>query len=333
MKNNRICGKIFRLLNQQTNVFSAIHNGDTLFYDLGKVIIICDFRCGFFRQISNQVTIIRGTFMRQTQFLFALATIVVCSPFIYAQPGAMGPMAQLFTNREMQTQFVDDMQLTNEQSAQLGQMGGEFRREMELLFREYGPQIMSEENRMEAIDKLRTRGMKLGEDLKQKMRGVLSEKQYTKLEERTFQLTGGTQGLLFSVGFGDTLKLTPEQVKKVEALQRQLTTEIFQLVGKLQGASGEEQAKIRAQIEELVAKYSKMANDILTDEQKAKAEKLVEDTPDYIWSRLPQNRGRTREWRPGANSWQPGQGVPGPNPNSETRATRPRGERVFPGSE
>jgi hypothetical protein len=205
---------------------------------------------------------------------------------------------------------------------------------MELMFREYGPQIMSEEKRNEALDKLRTEGMKLGENLKQKMRGVLTEKQYTKLEERTFQLTGGTQGLLFSVGFGDTLKLSPEQVKKVESLQRRMTTEIFQLVGRMQGASGEEQAGIRTQIEELVAKYSKMANDILTAEQRAKAEKLVEDTPDYIWSRLPQNRNRTREWRPGANSWQPGQGAPeGGNPRGETRPTRERTGPTFPGSE
>lgn len=269
--------------------------------------------------------------MRLTLFLLTLATVVACSQSAYSQRPAI---AELFTNNEMRTQFADDMQFTDAQAGQLGQLGGEFRREMELLFREYGPQIMAEETRMEAIDKLRTEGMKLGNGLKEKMRGVLSEKQYAKLEERTFQLAGGTQGMLFSVGLADTLKLTPEQVKKVEALQRQMTTEIFQLVGKMQGASAEEQAKIRTQIEELVAKYTKMANEFLTDEQKVKAEKLVADTPDYIWSRLPQNRGRTREWRPGANSWQPGQGAPeGGNPNSEARPTRERGDRVFPGSE
>ncbi|MCL2624025.1 MAG: hypothetical protein FWD31_10205 [Planctomycetaceae bacterium] len=269
--------------------------------------------------------------MRQTFFLLAIAAVVVCSQFAYSQ---QPPIAQLFTNSEMQSQFVDDMQLTNEQSAQLGRLGGEFRREMELLFREHGPQIMSEDNRMEAIDKLRTEGMKLGDGLKDKMRGILSENQYTKLEERTFQLTGGTQGMLFSVGLADTLHLTPEQVRRVEALQRQMTTEIFQLVGRMQGASREEQARIRTQIEEIVAKYAKMAESILTDEQKAKVEKLIEETPDYIWSRLPQNRGLTREWRPGFNSWQPGQGAPeGGNANRETRPSRPRGERVFPGSE
>ena len=267
--------------------------------------------------------------MRKIIFLLSLMVIGMCAQTVYAQRMfGQGAMGELFTNRDMQTQFVDDMKLSNEQASKLGELGGEFRREMELMFREYGPQIMSEENRNEAIDKIRTEGMKLGENLKQKMRGVLTEKQYAKLEERSFQLTGGTQGLLFSVGFGDTLKLTPEQVKKVEALQRQMTTEIFQLVGKLQGASAEEQARIRTQIEELVAKYTKMANDILTAEQKAKAEKLVADTPEYIASRLPQNRNRSREWRPGANSWQPGQGVPeGGNPIGEARPPRERGER------
>ena len=265
--------------------------------------------------------------MQKSIFLLTLVAIGLCVQNVYAQR-QMGPMAELFTNRDMQTQFVDDMQLSSDQVTKLGEMGGEFRREMELMFREYGPQMMSEENRMEALDKMRTEGMKLGENLKQKMRGVLSEKQYTKLEERTFQLTGGTQGLLFSAGFGDTLKLTPEQVKKVEALQRQMTTEMFQLLDKMRGASPEEQLNIRTQIEELVAKYSKMANDFLTTEQKAKVEKLIAETPEYIATRLPQNRNRSREWRPGASSWQPGQGAPeGGNPNQETRPTRDRGER------
>ena len=278
----------------------------------------------------------RSKIMRKIIVFLALTVIGLCVQTGYAQR-PMGAMADLFTNRDMQTQFVDDMQLTNDQASKLGELGGEFRREMELMFREYGPQMMSEENSNEAIDKIRTEGMKLGENLKQKMRGVLTENQYTKLEERTFQLTGGTQGLLFSVGLGDTLKLTPEQITKVESLQRQMTTEIFRLVGRLQGAPAEEQARIRMQIEELVAKYSAMANDILTAEQKARAEKLIADTPEYIASRLPQNRNRSREWRPGANSWQPGQGAPeGGNPNSETRPSRERGERggrAFSGNE
>jgi len=267
-------------------------------------------------------------------FLLALTAIGLWVQTVCAQR-PMGPMGELFTNRDMQVQFVDDMQLTNEQATKLGELGGEFRREMELMFREYGPQIMSDENRNEAIDKIRTEGLKLGENLKQKMRGVLTENQYTKLEERTFQLTGGTQGLLFSVGLGDTLKLTPEQVKKVENLQRQMTSEILPLIGRLQGASAEEQANIRTQIEELVAKYTKMANDILTAEQKTKVEKLIAETPEYIASRLPQNRNRSREWRPGANSWQPGQGAPaGGNPNRETRTpSSSGGGRVFPGTE
>lgn len=258
-------------------------------------------------------------------------TVVFCTNHIFAQQPAI---AQLFSNNEMQNQFRDDMQLTDEQAAKLGEMGGEFRRNMERLFRENGPQIMMEGRRDEALDKIRAEGMKIGENLKEQMRGVLTTQQYAKLEQRTFQLTGGTQGLLFSVGFGDSLKLTAEQVKKIESLQRQMTTEIFQLLGKMQGASAEQQAEIRKQLEELVAKYTKLARDVLDDEQKALAEKLEEETPDYIWSRLPQNRGKTREWRPGAGSWQPGQGAPeGENTLREARPVRERGERVFPGSE
>ena len=272
--------------------------------------------------------------MRQSVFVFAFVSVVFCTQSLFAQLGQSGSgIAQLFSNSQMQGQFVDDMQLTPAQVAQLGRAGGEFRREMELLFREYGPQMMSEENRDEAIQKLRSEGMKLGEGLKEQMRDFLSEKQYTKLEERTFQLAGGTRGMLFSVGLSDTLKLTPEQVKRVEALQQQLTKEIFSLVAKLQGASAEEQASIRTQIEELVAKYAKMADDFLTTEQKVKAEKLIADTPDYIKSRLPQTRNQpNRPWQPGPGSWQPGQGAPQVNPYREERPDR-SGGRVFPGGE
>lgn len=261
----------------------------------------------------------------------ALATIVFCTNFAFAQQPAI---AQLFTNNEMQNQFRDDMQLSDEQASKLGELGGQFRREMEQMFQQHVPKIMAEGTRNEAFDALRTEGMKIGDKLKEQMRGVLTKQQYEKLEQRTFQLTGGTQGLLFSVGFSDTLKLTAEQVQKIESLQRQMTTEIFQSLGKMQGASGEEQANIRQQLEKIVEKYTKLARDVLTDEQKTLADKLEEETPDYIWSRLPKNRGKTREWRPGDKSWQPGQGAPeGGNANRETRPVRERGDRVFPGSE
>ena len=272
--------------------------------------------------------------MRQFYLITCLAVfaLVLCANRAFSQQPAV---VQLFSNNEMQNQFRDDMQLSDEQAAKLGELGGKFRDEMQQLFRQNGPRMMlSEEARNEALDKIRAEGMKIGDRLKEDMRGVLSKQQYEKLEQRTFQLTGGTQGLLFSAGFGDTLKLSAEQIKKIEGLQRQMTNEIFQLIGKMQGASSEEQAEIRRQLEELVEKYSKLARDILTDEQKTLADKLEEETPDYIWSKIPKNRGKTREWRPGANSWQPGQGVPeGGNTNREAQPVRERGDRVFPGSE
>jgi len=303
--------------------------------------------------------------MRKAILCLALAAIVFGTQISFAQPpggmpgggmmGRMGGMGQmggpmgggpmggnpirdLFTNPEMQTQFRDDMQLTSDQITKLGEAGAEFQRDMGLMFREIGPQLMSADNRMEAIDKLRSEGTKLGDNMKEKMRGMLTEQQYTKLQERTFQMAGGTQGMLFSVGLADTLKLTPEQVKKVEEVQRQMTTEIMQLMGRMQGASADQQAAIRTQIQELVAKYSKMANDILTADQKAKAEKLVAATPEYIKSRLAQNRNQqggnaNTPWRPGPGSWQPGDPIPDRNPGAEDRPNRPQGGRVFPGTQ
>jgi len=83
----------------------------------------------------------------------------------------------------------------------------------------------------------------------------------------------------------------------------------------------------------ILLRFKREYEKILTDKQKAKIEELMDDMPDYLWGMLPENRGKEREWRPGANSWKPGDGVPGVNPNAEARPERTREGRRFPGSE
>jgi hypothetical protein len=240
-----------------------------------------------------------------------------------------------FTDVEFQNQFRDDLQLTDDQAAKLRDTGNEFRKELETLFRENGPQMMNKEKREEAIERLRTGFFEKGEAFKEKFRGVLSGKQYDKLQERLFQMSGGLQSGLFSTGFLDTLTLTPEQVKKIQQIQRQVTDEALALLDKIAGASGEERAAIMRQLQGLGEKFSKRIREILTEEQKVRADRLIEDTPDFIWGRLPQNRNRTREWRPGADSWRPGQGVPEElkNKNNEKKQEREHSGRRVPGAQ
>ena len=84
----------------------------------------------------------------------------------------------------------------------------------------------------------------------------------------------------------------------------------------------------------ILLRFKREYEKILTDKQKAMIEELMDDMPDYLWGMLPENRGKEREWRPGANSWKPGDGAPGVNPNAEARPERATREgRRFPGSE
>ncbi|MDR1385656.1 MAG: hypothetical protein LBJ67_17680 [Planctomycetaceae bacterium] len=273
--------------------------------------------------------------MRKTGLFFTLAVAIssISMSYVYGQQN--DAIQAAFTDNEFRNQLRNDLQLTDDQAIKLRDMGDEFRKEMETMFRENIPQMMNKEKRDEVSDRLRTEGFKKGEAFKEKMRGVLNEKQYAQLQERSFQMTGGLQSGLFSTGFLDTLELTPEQVKKIQQLQKQATGEALALLDKIQGASAEERTAIMQQLQGLGEKYSKLIREILTDEQKVRADKLIEDTPDFIWNRLPQNRNRTREWRPGANSWQPGQGVPEglKNKNSETKPEREHSGRRVPGAQ
>ena len=74
---------------------------------------------------------------------------------------------------------------------------------------------------------------------------------------------------------------------------------------------------------------------LMTDAQKAKIEKVMDDVPDYIWKTFPTNHDKDRPWRPGQGSWMPGMGVPPnlENLNRESRPPRPEGKKTFPGQE
>ena len=78
---------------------------------------------------------------------------------------------------------------------------------------------------------------------------------------------------------------------------------------------------------------------LLTAEQKAKLDKIRQDLPDYLRQALLKKRGEktdvSTEWRPGINSWMPGQGVPTDQKGyqrEEKIKKEPQGRR-FPGSE
>lgn len=74
---------------------------------------------------------------------------------------------------------------------------------------------------------------------------------------------------------------------------------------------------------------------ILTDKQKAKLQKMKDEMPESLWKIMPGNFGKERPWKPGANSWMPGMGVPEniENHPAEKKHSRAGDGKQFPGQE
>lgn len=106
-----------------------------------------------------------------------------------------------------------------------------------------------------------------------------------------------------------------------------------------QTATPEERQAFFARMQEAGQKaneeYLATVNGVLTDAQKAKAEELMKDVPQFLQRPVPRPGGPGGPGSPGPNlnNFQPGQGAPGVNPNREQRQQRSGGGggRQFPG--
>jgi len=161
--------------------------------------------------------------------------------------------------------------------------------------------------------------------------------------------------------------LTEEQLDGLAQIQKEFFTEFFELQYMLEEEqelintqlleSEEEQAVINERMEkmnkelvnrmedesrQLFPKMKTKLDTLLTAEQKAKLSKIKADIPDYMRSALagmkPDGINDNAEeasgpWRPGANSWVPGMGVPKDlqnDPREAPRIREPRDGRRFP---
>ena len=103
-------------------------------------------------------------------------------------------------------------------------------------------------------------------------------------------------------------------------------------------------ASMQERIQKAFAKQKAKLDTLLTAEQKAKLAQIKQGLPDYLKDALAEmtkaktddNAETPAAWRPGINSWVPGQGAPKDlenYPREAPRVREPRGERRFPGSE
>ena len=107
-------------------------------------------------------------------------------------------------------------------------------------------------------------------------------------------------------------------------------------------------ASMQERIQKAFDKQKAKLDTLLTAEQKEKLTQIKQDIPDYLKDALAKmtqtktdddpddNAETSAAWRPGINSWVPGQGAPKDlenYPREAPRVREPRGERRFPGSE
>ena len=124
-------------------------------------------------------------------------------------------------------------------------------------------------------------------------------------------------------------------MKKVEDAanpeeKSQLLRQVSELVQKkVDEITKEKLPKMKASLKKMRDGLQK----ILTPQQKAKLEKMKENMPKSLWKMMPGHYGKERPWRPGANSWQPGMGVPNdPNAPREAKPAPKNREKPFPGT-
>jgi len=180
-------------------------------------------------------------------------------------------------------------------------------------------------------------------------------------------------GLVQTILLPEVVSLTKEQLSELSAMQKEIFIDLVvtglnaiddisaehdALDKEMENAKTEEEKavineklnKISQQISALMqepiqkatAKIRVKLDTLPTAEQKAKLTQIKEDIPDYLRKILanviPTDEGETSAvtgaWLPVINSWVPGMGAPGVNPNREAPQERTNtGGRAFPGGE
>ena len=120
--------------------------------------------------------------------------------------------------------------------------------------------------------------------------------------------------------------------QQVEAFQKAKTDEErTEIAKKLQTVNIDIYKDIAPKLKTILIKGHEDFLRVLTDAQKAKVKAVMADMPDYVKKLLAEvDKGGNA--LSGLDSWVPGMGVPGVNPNREAPRQRQSGERTFPGN-
>ncbi|MDR3232523.1 MAG: hypothetical protein LBT46_02435 [Planctomycetaceae bacterium] len=180
-------------------------------------------------------------------------------------------------------------------------------------------------------------------ELQNKINQILKPEQLAKVQVLTFQLGGGLDSPFLGARSLETLNLTEEQKTKIKAIEDQRGEKLRAAFQDARNLSQEEREKRRTEFEASGKEFAQQIKAVLTPEQKTKAEQLTAEAKEVrqklgipeAGQRGGQQRGdgERRErggdgYRPGANSWQPGQGAAGQEPQDNQPKKRfPRSEK------
>ncbi len=199
----------------------------------------------------------------------------------------------------------------------------------------------TEAERKEFMERM---GKRFGETIK-KVEGVMTKEQLEKSRVRSFQAGGGFAGVAMNPFAQSALNLTDDQRAKIGDFQKEMGEKMRKFFeenrpsGPPEQMSQEERqaffGKMQKFNEENRQEMEGKIKGILTDDQKKQGDKMLSETPEYIKEAIERGpggpggpgRGPGRgEYRPGADSWRPGQGAP---PGGDSGEAQPKSR--FPG--
>ena len=275
--------------------------------------------------------------MRKFAGMFILAiALVAIAQMVFAQPpggpgrpGAimMGPpgggMAAFMSDEGRKDIGLSDKQVQDIQNT--------FRESFQGMQRpDFGGQPPSPAD----MEKLRNDMEKRMDETIGKVEKLLTPEQMTKSRTRMFQAGGGYGSLAMNPLAQRALNLTDDQKKKLREFQDEQMREMMNGPRPdFQNMTEEERQRfgeeMRTRFEENQKKMTEKVKGILTDEQKKQGDKMLSETPDYIQKAIERgpggpgraamggNSGVPQAYRPGADSWRPGQGTESTAPRRE----------------
>lgn len=188
------------------------------------------------------------------------------------------------------------------------------------------------------MEQMRAEMEKRMTEAREKINTVLTPEQREKYKELSFQMAGGLDSPFLNSRMLDVVQLTEEQKAKIKAIEDEREKEGRAAMEQFRGIdwrnpSEEDRSrmqKLREEGEKRAKKYSELIQVVLTPEQKDKARALTEEGKGLRPQRGgPRGGGPDRggDYRPGNDSWQPGQGARNQDGQNRNRRAFPTSER------